>query len=273
MTVSAVEETSDSLRALIARGQYRPGDRLPPERVLAKGFGVSRPTMREAIRRLTDAGLLEAHQGSGTYVAEVNFEEVFAVRLYLEPYAARLAAKSRTSAELDRLRALVKRLEGHLDSPEDFAAIDFEIHALVANAARNSVLLDVLSRLVEVAKLSRAVTSPDPTVRAGTVRRMRRLVRAIGYQDEAGAADAMALHLSDVRAVALKDARAHLERRRLSAVAGRAPTDSARSGHGVAMRLISVSGVVYHAAKADIRIYGQRGCSIKDLSALPLPGR
>ena len=160
MTVSAVEETSDSLRALIARGQYRPGDRLPPERVLAKGFGVSRPTMREAIRRLTDAGLLEAHQGSGTYVAEVNFEEVFAVRLYLEPYAARLAAKSRTSAELDRLRALVKRLEGHLDSPEDFAAIDFEIHALVANAARNSVLLDVLSRLVEVAKLSRPSRAP-----------------------------------------------------------------------------------------------------------------
>ena len=202
MSNSTTSQAADAVRALIARGRYQSGDRLPAERELAEGLGVSRPTMREALRHLTQAGLLAPRHGSGTYVAEVDLDAVFAVRMQLEPYAASLAARHRSTAHVHHLSALVKRLAGELDRPAAYAATDLEIHAVITDAASNPVLADVLARLLELAKLSRAITSPEREARTATLRHMRPLVRAISSRDETAAARAMEDHLSTVRDIA-----------------------------------------------------------------------
>jgi GntR family transcriptional repressor for pyruvate dehydrogenase complex len=216
MSTSTVDRATDALRALIVRGHYQPGDRLPTERELAVGLGVSRPTMREVIRRLSDAALLEPRRGSGTYVAEVDLEAVFAVRLQLEPYAAGLAAARRDAAQARNLSTLVNRLAKELDLPEDFAITDLEIHALVTAAAGNSVLLDVLFRLSELANLSRAITSPERAARTTTLRHMQQLARAVHSRDEEAAATVMREHLSSVRDIARAKALRNPRDRRLT---------------------------------------------------------
>src|SRR6478736_5507363 len=69
---STSEELGTQLREMIHRGELRPGDRLPPERDLAKLLGVSRPTLRAAIRSLAAVGVLQPRRGAGTFVVEAE---------------------------------------------------------------------------------------------------------------------------------------------------------------------------------------------------------
>jgi GntR family transcriptional repressor for pyruvate dehydrogenase complex len=198
------DNATAALRDLLARGRYQPGDRLPSERALAEGLALSRPTLREAIRRLTEAGVLESRRGSGTYVAEIDLDAIFAVRLALEPFAARLAATGRSDADVRRLEALAKALRRQIDDSEAFAATDLAIHRTIAAAGGNGVLDDLLDRLTELGQLSRAITSPAPAVRQATVRDLNALVRAVRRGDSNAAAAAMEAHISHVRQVAAK---------------------------------------------------------------------
>jgi GntR family transcriptional regulator, transcriptional repressor for pyruvate dehydrogenase complex len=204
MSFSVADTATAALRDLLARGRYQPGDRLPSERTLAEGLALSRPTLREAIRRLTEAGLLESRRGSGTYVAEIDFGAVFAVRLQLEPYAARLAAIERSPADMRRLLELVKALAYAIDDAAKFAATDLEIHRTLAAAGGNSVLAELLEHLTELAQLSRSVTSLSADTRRATLRDLRALVRAVRRRDPEAAAAAMATHLEFVRGTAAR---------------------------------------------------------------------
>jgi GntR family transcriptional regulator, transcriptional repressor for pyruvate dehydrogenase complex len=203
VTINTVADTAASaVRDLLERGRYRTGDRLPPERELATSLGLSRPTLREAIRQLIEAGLLESRRGSGTYVAEVDFDAVFAVRLQLEPYAARIAAVERSEADVRRLAELVSALSTQLEDASAFAATDLEIHRTVAAASGNAVLCDLLDRLTELTRLSRALTSPVEDARRVSLRELRRLVQAVRKRDPVGAGTAMETHIESVRQVA-----------------------------------------------------------------------
>lgn len=202
MAGSVADSATTALRDLVARGRYQAGDRLPSERALAEGLELSRPTLREAIRRLTEAGILESRRGSGTYVADVDLDSVFAVRLQLEPYAARLAAEERTPAEVQHLVALGNDLRRLRDDPEAFASTDLEIHHMLARASRNSVLMGLLDRLTELTQLSRSLTSPSENARRGTLRDLGSVVRAVRDGDPERAASAMEAHISSVRAIA-----------------------------------------------------------------------
>jgi GntR family transcriptional regulator, transcriptional repressor for pyruvate dehydrogenase complex len=204
MATSVADTATAAVRDLLARGRYQPGDRLPPERTLADGLGLSRPTLREALRRLTEAGLLESRRGSGTYVAEIDLDAVFAVRLQLEPYAASLAAAKRGSADVQRLSRLAKALPGQIDDAAAFAATDLEIHRTLAEASGNPVLCDLLDRLNELTQLSRAITSVSHDARRATLRDLRLLVRAVRRRDADAAAAAMEAHIDCVREVAAK---------------------------------------------------------------------
>jgi GntR family transcriptional repressor for pyruvate dehydrogenase complex len=191
---SAVE----SLRTLVARGGYRPGDRLPAERELAALLQVSRPTVREAIGRLVETGSLITRRGAGTFVAHVELRHVFEVRLGLEPLAAAGAARNRSAADLERLERLLGVLASSVDDAPRFAATDAELHTVVATTAANPVLDDVLGRLAELAELSRSVTSPDRRVRQRTLAQWRRLVAAVESRDDVGAAAEMRRHLEQL---------------------------------------------------------------------------
>ncbi len=199
MARSIVDQATEQLRALIARGAYQPGDRLPAERELAEGLRVSRPTIREAVRRLTDAGLLQPRRGSGTFVADIDLDAVFDIRLRLEPYAAQLAAGHRTEADLRRLRSLVRQLRAQTERPDVYAEFDAQIHQVVMDAAANPILADILLRLRD---LTKAVTPVDASTGTETLRHMRNLTHAIEDGDGAGAAVAMQEHLSALREIA-----------------------------------------------------------------------
>jgi DNA-binding FadR family transcriptional regulator len=163
----AYEQVTTQLRAIILRGELSPGDRLPNEADLAATFGVSRTTIREALRVLTSQGLVVTERGAagGTFVTAMGPQhvsemlelglnvlagnagltklELLESREILEVPAARLAATRRTDEDLARLRDLVGR-DG--TAPDAFE-VHRDLHAAVIQAAHNQLLV-VLARPV-----------------------------------------------------------------------------------------------------------------------------
>jgi GntR family transcriptional repressor for pyruvate dehydrogenase complex len=196
--MSGAGDVTAAIRKYVAQRALEPGDRLPPERDLARELGVSRPALREGTRRLVDAGLLRARQGSGTYVADVDADELLAVRLRLEPLAAELAATVKDARAHAELTALVAAMGDALDEPARFAELDLELHRVIARAAGNRVLLRVLADLDQLLRVSRARTAARAQTRRQALSDVTRLVEAIGAGEPARAGAAMTEHLLDV---------------------------------------------------------------------------
>jgi len=151
------------IKEMITSGALSPGDRLPPEKELGERLGVSRSSLREAVKALEVIRVLDVRRGDGTYVTSLeprlllealsfvvdlhsddSVLEIFAVRRILEPAAAKLAA---TRIDADRLTAL-ERLLAAADadgSIEDLVRHDLAFHQAVVEAGGN----EYLSRLVE----------------------------------------------------------------------------------------------------------------------------
>lgn len=156
------EEVADILLAEIDRGIFNPGEKLPSESTLAKDFGVSRTVIREAMARLKSDGVLETQQGRGATVMESHerksfriesvaegheqhFIDLLELRAILEGDAAALAADRRGKEHLESMQnCLNAMVDEHGKSAKgvDIAAIDFEFHRLVAEAACNPYLLE-----------------------------------------------------------------------------------------------------------------------------------
>jgi DNA-binding FadR family transcriptional regulator len=154
--VPLAQQVADDLRRRIASGEFPVGARLPTELQLAEDFGVSRNSIREAIRSLVHAGLLRARAGDGTYVTassdlapvlarQLDYsraEDVAEVRLLLEREAARLAAQRATPAQREALQdALAVRAAA--TQPSEYAAADMALHHLVVDAAGNALLAEL----------------------------------------------------------------------------------------------------------------------------------
>ncbi|MGW0736306.1 FadR/GntR family transcriptional regulator [Streptomyces sp. NPDC002851] len=150
---SLVDTVVDQLRAQLTGGEWAVGDRIPTEHALAQQLGVGRNTVREAVRVLVHAGLLESRQGQGTFVRSAadpaavlrgmrhaGALDVTEVRVALEAEAARLAAARRDTHDLLRLRAALATLreEGDRDADADMA-----FHMAVVEATHNSAFIEV----------------------------------------------------------------------------------------------------------------------------------
>jgi GntR family transcriptional repressor for pyruvate dehydrogenase complex len=159
----AYEQVADQLRALIVGGQLKVGDRLPNETALAKEFGVSRATVREALRTLSAQRLILTAKGTGggtrvvspgfdfisefleanmnllTEMHHITLEELLEAREHLEVPAARLAARRRSNADLDRLRELVPSAETALDKNERFG-FNINFHSVLVEISGNGLL-------------------------------------------------------------------------------------------------------------------------------------
>jgi DNA-binding FadR family transcriptional regulator len=156
---SLVDQVIDQLKDQITSGFWRLNAKIPTETVLAEQLGVGRNTVREAVRALTHAGLLECRQGDGTYVratSELSGAmlrrlrraeqlEILEVRRALEVEAARLAATRRTDADVVRIdAALAARDEAwEAGDPEAFVESDLVFHMAVVHATHNRVLIDL----------------------------------------------------------------------------------------------------------------------------------
>ena len=158
------DEIVEQIERLVLEGVLRPGDQLPAERDLAGQFGVSRPTLRQALAELEGSGLLVARQGGGTYVADV-MRSVFAepiiglfgkhekatsdyleFRAGIEAMAARWAAMRATAADREILSSIMRKMEQahELENPDEEARLDVELHIAVSDASHNIVLIQSL---------------------------------------------------------------------------------------------------------------------------------
>jgi DNA-binding FadR family transcriptional regulator len=196
--VTNLSGTDERLRALLLEGDFGSSGRLPSEREMAEQLGISRPALREALRRLSELGIVEVRRGAGAFMTTVDLHELADVRLRLEPMAAELAAIHRTDAQLEQLRAAVVRLAETIDDPVAFAATDAHVHGLLATAAGNRVLARTLGTLDELAAYSRATTAGDRGVRRRTLADLRSVVGHVAARRPEQAAAGMRRHVARV---------------------------------------------------------------------------
>ena len=191
----AHEFVAHELLVLILSGRFRAGDRLPPERQLATGFGVSRPTIRQALRVLAANGLVESRIGSGTFVVGSardestgegeSLRDVMESRLVFEVGAVRLAARRvRGGEDLELLRAIVEALERSTARDAYPIEIDVAFHRGIVQLTGNAHLANLvapcwqsLPAAVESAALS-AWTEEDSARMAEQHRAVFEAVRA-----------------------------------------------------------------------------------------------
>lgn len=164
--LSLVEQVAEQMEQLIEQGQWKVGEKLPPEMELMDKFGVSRNTLREAIRALVHAGLLETKQGSGTlvrstsvlgaalkrHVKKSTMMETLEVRFALEKQAAKMAAERRTEGDLAKLRASVSetKVASEKEDIDQFITSDIEFHKAIVQASGNQLLIDLYEHMTDL---------------------------------------------------------------------------------------------------------------------------
>lgn len=216
------EEVASQIQRLITDGRLKPGDHLPPERELAETFGVSRTSVRDAIRVLELMGLLEPRQGEGTVVRDLSpdslvyplasllvrngtlLAELLDTRKIIEPDLAARAAKHATDEDIRELEEILTRQrakirEGQLAIEEDSA-----FHYAIATAAHNRIVLRVLDVLMDLLRVSRERSLQVPGRLDRSLEGHRRILEAIRRRDADGAEAAMHQHLDEIEDMLLK---------------------------------------------------------------------
>jgi len=165
--VNLSEIIADKIHQDILGGKLKPGDRLPPHEVLCERWGVSRVTLREALKKLDTKGLIEIHQGRGTYVRDYNkdliekqFEfhsllgektiiQLFEARKIIETALVDLATRRITEEEIDSIDSILKDMAETVreGDPLRFARYDFKFHKIIGGLAKNDVLLMMLEKI------------------------------------------------------------------------------------------------------------------------------
>ncbi len=170
---SAVRMIVEQLGAAIVQGRYEPGCAIPFEEVLADTFGVSRTSVREAVKVLTGKGLLLPARRYGTKVRPTDewnlldsdilqwqfadpskfrtlYTDLVATRVALEPAAARLAAEHATDEEIAALLAAAERLADKGDDLDRLVAADVEFHRLLLFATHNQIMINFSKTITEI---------------------------------------------------------------------------------------------------------------------------
>jgi len=162
------DELYDQIVAMISKGELKPGDKLPPERELAKHLKVSRQSIREALKKAETLGLVEVRHGEGTFVLSMvshwmeeplliimteevgKVNEFLEIRKLLEVWCARKAAEVAMTRELKRLKQDLAEMEKVIDSLEAFGQIDFDFHLGIVGASHNTLMLHMFTSLKRV---------------------------------------------------------------------------------------------------------------------------
>jgi GntR family transcriptional regulator, transcriptional repressor for pyruvate dehydrogenase complex len=214
--MALTDEAIDKIKALVVAGEFAPGSKLPRERELAERLGLSRSSLREAVRALTLVGVLETRQGDGTYVTSLDADlllggasfvselasgpsvlELYQVRRILEPAATALAAARITDDELDELERCLERM-AEAQATEAFVEADESFHKVIRDACGNAMLsslLSVLSGGTVAARIWRGVSERGSI--ESTLGLHRDITAALRARDAELAAAADLVHLGE----------------------------------------------------------------------------
>lgn len=214
--MSVADRTIQTIRELIISGELGPGQRLPAEAELAQRLQVSRNSLREAVRALCEARVLEIRRGDGTYVSslepatllgglgflselmtENTVLELFEIRRLVEPQATGLAATRITDHDIEEITENLNRMRASA-SVEELIGFDYEFHGRIMRVTGNETLctlMDVLSSRALRARIWRGIDQGG--VMSFTLEQHIRIVEALSARDAALAVAASTVHVSE----------------------------------------------------------------------------
>lgn len=213
--MSVTDEAIIKIRDLITSGRINPGDRLPPEQELATLLGISRSSLREAVKALSQARVLDVRRGDGTYVTSLEPDlllsglsfvidlmqdqtlvEIFEVRKLLEPAATALAAQRITDEQIAELRdSLTSMREAH--DPEELVVRDIEFHARITAATGNASLCSVLDAISTRGIRARIWRASIVGMKSMTLSQHGLILDALAERDPSLARSAATIHVSE----------------------------------------------------------------------------
>ena len=209
---SRAQQTAEELSTLIYSGtEFLPGDRLPNEIELSTRFGVSRTTLREAIRTLSVHGIVEVRHGIGTFVAQhlptptdygfqdvtrlkIDIQDLFEARLIFEPAVAALAVQRATDAQMEELYEIERRLNAAYRTGEDVSEYDRLFHNTLVQCAHNPFLEQIITIINDaINNLLMIIDFND--VQELVVNDHRYIMEFIMRKDPIGVKSAMKVHI------------------------------------------------------------------------------
>jgi GntR family transcriptional regulator, transcriptional repressor for pyruvate dehydrogenase complex len=228
------EEIRRQIEDAIKRGDFGPGERLPSERELVETFGVSRVSVREAIRSLEAIGLVRVYQGRGAFVndrrsglgepmarwLDLHRDEVLellGVRGALDEYASALAAENHDAAKIGAITTAHEAFAAAVAneaSAADLVPLDIDFHIAIADASGNRLLYDLLSDLHSYLAESRYLALVPPGRPARSAAEHASIVEAIAAADAPGARLATSRHIAGVREIVIAGMHADSEQPR-----------------------------------------------------------
>lgn len=210
---SLSQQTARRLYDMIAvERRFSPGEKLPGEVEWSAELGVSRATLREAIRTLSAQGVLEVRRGRGTFVSgrveEIEdfgfstlehmrgqLRDLFELRAVFEPSAARLACRRATQEELGEILARGAAVEACIRAGEDRTGADREFHAAIVRATHNEFMVRLLPMVGKAVETAVAAGEHAQELAQDTLRDHAMLLEFFRKRDEEGAGHAMAIHM------------------------------------------------------------------------------
>ncbi|MCX7301908.1 MAG: FadR/GntR family transcriptional regulator [Rhodobacterales bacterium] len=213
---SVAEMVARRILDMVTARALKPGDQLPPERDLAESLGVSRPSVREAIRGLSILGVVRSRQGGGAYITnldadailgpiqfflsleDVNIRELYDARSLIESDVARRAAIAMTDDQLDALSTILAAQMETLSDARAFRLSDFAFHEAIWTGCGNSFLKRIGESLNVLGLEFRKRASETEGVLDRSYRDHCRLLDALRARDAEGAAKAAELHMQNV---------------------------------------------------------------------------
>lgn len=210
------EEVADRIRVLMLDGTFPAGQPLPSERHLAERFGVSRGSIRDALRTLETIGLLETRHGQGTFPHELSVERLVAplasvmayrsdlqdelldVRRMFEPAVARAAAVRATEEDLTDLQRILETQRQKLKTGQSAIAEDTAFHAVLARSTRNRVVMSIMATLNDLLVESRTHSLEQKGRPARSMDGHEAVVAALRRHDADGASQAMYSHIDQI---------------------------------------------------------------------------
>jgi len=212
-------EIISQIRELIFAGKLQPGDRLAPENSLLEQFGVSKQTLKEALRTLEYMGLLEIKKGvsGGAYVVEMDREvirEVLAtflffknptihniseVRKVIEPYTARIAAEKATEKDLERISGFIFVYNNQIENYEiEDMKNDIEFHRGIAELTGNPILELIVDFIETIMVDLKKLIKPNLSFSDKVTKAHQRIFKALKEKDPDKASNEMLIHLIEV---------------------------------------------------------------------------
>lgn len=209
--LSLPQKTAEAMMEDLMRpGRYAPGDRLPSEGELAEKYGVSRSTLREAVKILAARGILELRRGTGTFITAIpegkdvslpdlrktrmEIRDLYEVRLMFEPRAAAIACVRATDAELEEIARLSDEVQRLCAAGEDSTEADIAFHAAIIKATHNE-FIGVMIPLVQQAMSDRRFLIVEGDSVSANLPDHNIITQFLSQRDQFGAEAAVLVHL------------------------------------------------------------------------------